>query len=77
MVWAQGQMKWAKVAQKYSTYKDTHKKSETQNQKFVFYCKLQDFLSLFECVNSSLAFTTPELCLRKATCEQAVFTQTT
>ena len=30
MVWAQGQMKWAKV--KYTTYDITHKKSETQNR---------------------------------------------
>ena len=32
MVWTQGQVKWAKVALKYSTYDFTHKKSETQNQ---------------------------------------------
>jgi len=45
MVWAQGQDKWAKVNYKSSTYV-THEKSETQNHKFFFHCKLKDLPSL-------------------------------
>jgi len=33
MVWAQGQVKWAKMAWKHSTYGVTHKKSALPNQK--------------------------------------------
>jgi len=46
MVWAQGQVKLAKVAKKSSTYDVTHKKSASPTQKNVFHCKLQDLPNL-------------------------------
>jgi len=45
VVWAQGQVKLAKVAYKSSTYNVTHKKPHPQ-PKIFFVCKLQDLLSL-------------------------------
>jgi len=64
MVWAQGQVKWAKVAYKSSTYDITHKKSAPPTKKI--------FSMSFEPLNSSLPLLAPKLKSRKATCNPVV-----
>ena len=43
MVGTQGQAKWAKVAQKSSTYDVTHKKTAPPSKNFFFECNLLDW----------------------------------
>ena len=46
MVGTQGQVKWAKVAQKPSTYDVTQNESAAPEQIFFFQCRLEDLLHL-------------------------------
>jgi len=57
---AQGQMKWAKQAWKYSTYDVTHKKSKTKN--FFFSLQSWRLAVSFEGMNSSRAQSPGKLC---------------
>jgi len=45
-VGAHGQVKWAKVAQKSSTYNVTHKNPHSPTKKIFFECRLEDLLRL-------------------------------
>ena len=75
-VWAQGQVKWAKQSGLKVLYLWHHsQKSATLTKKF---CLLQTtrLAESFWCFNSSLALTTPEIFIPKATCNPAVFVQT-
>ena len=67
-VQAQGQMKWAKAAQKYYTYDITHKKNGPQKPQKLFSLQTQRIAESFEGLNSTLAHSATELCLCKATC---------
>ena len=60
-VGAQGQVKWAKVAYKSSTYDVTHKKPALPNQKNFFWVQPTRLADLFEPLNSSLAQSVKEL----------------
>jgi len=44
--WALGQVTRAKIAKTSLTYDVTHNKRETQNQKFLFHCKLEGLPNL-------------------------------
>ena len=67
MVWAQGQVKWAKVAKKSSTYDVTHKKTATPNQKIFIQVQATRLVAYFELLTGSVALTGPEKFPRKAT----------
>ena len=72
-VWAQGQVKLAKVAQKSSTYDVTHKKNASPQPKNFFRVQTTRLAESFELLSGSVALTGSEKFLRKATCDPAVF----
>ena len=59
MVGAQGQVKWAKVAKKFSTYDVTHKKSASPNQNF-FRVQTGGLATSFDVSTRSVALTERE-----------------
>jgi len=60
MVGAQGQVKWAKVAQQSSTYGVTHKKPPSRKQTIFFRVQTRRLAASFELLTGSAALTGPE-----------------
>jgi len=60
-VGTQGQVKWAKVAYKSSTYDVTHRKPATPRQKIFFLVQSTRLADPFDPLNSSLALSAEEL----------------
>ena len=75
-VWAQGQVKLAKVIQKPSTYDVTCKKPTPPNQKIFFRVQTTRLAESFELLTGSVVLTGPEKFPHKAMCDPAVFAWT-
>ena len=67
-VGVQDQVKWAKVAQKSSTYDVTHKKTAPAKQKNFYRVKTRILAASFETFTRSVEHTGPEKFPHKATC---------
>jgi len=74
MVGAQGQAKWAKVAQKSSTYDVTHKKPAPPGKNFL-QVQARRLAASFDASIRSVTLTGAEIFLRKATCVLVFFSE--
>jgi len=70
---AQGQVNWAKVAKKSSTYDVTHKKTHIPQPKIFFLVQTKRLAASFDTSTRSVTRTGAEKFPRKATCDPAVF----
>ena len=72
MVGAQGQVKLAKMAKKFSTYDVTHQKKRIPNKKF-FRVQSTRLAASFDTSTRSVTRTGAEIITRKVTCDPSVF----